>query len=492
MPEADHQPDPAPLPPTWLVSPWADIRAALATDDRVVVVLDDDPTGTQTVHGVAVLTTWGSDALTAELTAAAKGPRCFFVLTNSRSLTRTAAVDLARELGANLRQAMQMSGHQTVVISRSDSTLRGHFPAEVDALMESLHQPFDAIVLTPWFLDGGRITQGGVHYARVADQLVPVADTEFARDASFGYTHSYLPEWVEEKTAGAIRADQVGVVTLAEIRGGGPGAVASWLRDRPAGGCVVFDAVEERDVEVVVAGLLQAEAAGRRYLYRSAASLVRVRAGIEPRPLLDPSTLGNPGNPGNSGLDGSGGAPGPSGGHGPGRLMVVGSHVARSTEQLVHLLDNGGDLHVVEVGTDAALADPTAEAGRCAAEVDHALAAGYDVVLHTERTLRTGADSDASLAISARISEVVVAAVALLTTRPRLLVAKGGITSSDVATKALGIRRAEVLGQVQAGVPVWRCGPETRFPGLAYVVFPGNVGQVDSLTQLLASRTGAR
>ncbi|MFN0027635.1 MAG: four-carbon acid sugar kinase family protein [Acidimicrobiales bacterium] len=475
---------PPPDPPIWPTSPWADIKAHLAAEDRVVVVLDDDPTGTQTVHGVAVLTTWGPDELAAELITAAAGPRCFFVLTNSRSLNRDAAVALAGELGANLRRAVRQAGHPVVVISRSDSTLRGHFPAEVDALAESLvqgpDQPFDAIVLAPWFLDGGRVTRQGVHYARIGEQLVPVADTEFARDAAFGYTHSYLPDWVAEKTAGRIAAAEVTVFALQHIRAGGPTALAAALLARPAGGCVVFDAVHERDVEVVVAALLAAEAGGRRYLYRSAASLVRVRAGIEPRPLLDPATLAA-----------SAGPDDPGGPLGSGRLVVVGSHVARSTEQLAHLLDHAtaAELQVVEVGTDAALANPGAEARRCAAAVDAALAAGDDVVLHTERAVRLGADGDDSLRISAAISKAVVGAVAALTVRPALVVAKGGITSSDIATAALGVRRAEVLGQVQAGVAVWRCGPESRFPGLPYVVFPGNVGQPDSLSALLARRS---
>ena len=38
-------------------------------------------------------------------------------------------------------------------------------------------------------------------------------------------------------------------------------------------------------MEVFVRGLLAAEAAGKRFLYRTAASFVQVRAGIEPRSL---------------------------------------------------------------------------------------------------------------------------------------------------------------------------------------------------------------
>jgi uncharacterized protein YgbK (DUF1537 family) len=50
-----------------------------------------------------------------------------------------------------------------------------------------------------------------------------------------------------------------------------------------------------------------------------------------------------------------------------------------------------------------------------------------------------------------------------------------------VGVKALGVVRATVLGQAAPGVPVWRTGPESRFPGLSYVIFPGNVGDVDTL-----------
>jgi uncharacterized protein YgbK (DUF1537 family) len=77
-----------------------------------------------------------------------------------------------------------------------------------------------------------------------------------------------------------------------------------------------------------------------------------------------------------------------------------------------------------------------------------------------------------------------VAIVRQLERRPRYLLAKGGITSSDIATRGLGIRRALVLGQILPGVPVWQSGPESRFPGMPYIVFPGNVGGVEALAEV--------
>lgn len=451
------------LPDPWPADPWPQVVARVRADPAVLVVLDDDPTGTQTVHGVPVLTRWDVAGLEAELARS----RCLFVLTNSRALPAAAAAALATEIGTNLREAARRAGRAVAVISRSDSTLRGHFPLEVDAVADALGDALDAVVLAPWFLDGGRVTVGGVHYARIGDEYRPVGLTEFARDASFGYTRSWLPAWVEEKTGGRIPAGSVTHIGLDVIRTGGPEAVTAALLGRRAGGCVSFDALVERDVSTVVAGLLGAEAAGRRYLYRTGASFVRVRAGIEAQPLLDAAALASSA--------------------GQGRLLVVGSHVARSSEQLERVLALPS-VRSVELDVAAALDDPQAEGARCAAAVDAVLRADGDAVLWTSRAVRTGADAAASLALSARVSAAVVAAVRGLTVQPRLLVAKGGITSSDVATEALGVRRAMVAGQAQAGVPVWDLGPESRFPAMRYVVFPGNVGAAGSLAELFAPK----
>jgi hypothetical protein len=125
-------------------------------------------------------------------------------------------------------------------------------------------------------------------------------------------------------------------------------------------------------------------------------------------------------------------------------------------------------------GLAAALAQTTA-----------ALAAGRDTVVYTSRQLITSSDAAASLAIGRRVSEALVLLIRNLTIAPRYLIAKGGITSSDTATLGLGVRRALVLGQALPGVPVWQLGPEAKFPGLGYVVFPGNVGSDTALAELI-------
>jgi uncharacterized protein YgbK (DUF1537 family) len=485
------------LPPP-AESPLASIRTALRRrPQHKVVVLDDDPTGTQTVHDIAVLTTWDTAALAAEF---ADGSPGFYILTNSRSLAPSAAYELNFEIARTLRRAA--GGRTFTVISRSDSTLRGHFPIETDALAEVLG-PFDATVIMPYFEAGGRYTIDDVHYVAQGDELVPAAATPFARDATFGYSRSNLREWIEEKTAGRVRGADVHSVSIAELRQRDPCAaqrLCDRLRAFPRGGHCIVNACHPSDAARFAAGALLAEEAGMSLLYRTAAQFVSARLGIEPRPLL-------------TSRDFNGNANATRGG-----LVVVGSHVPQSTAQLTHLLetrdiarvelavprvldaarrgsklarDAGGALRPDHPRDKPASATSRENARSCnpvvreaAATIDAHLRAGRDAVLFTSRELVVGLDAADSLQISAHVSRAVVDTVAALQATPRFLVAKGGITSSDVATKAVGVRRAIVRGQILPGIPVWRLGDESRFPGLDYIVFPGNVGGPDALAEV--------
>ncbi len=452
------------LPPVWPEDPREGIRAAVRASRRTLVVLDDDPTGTQTVYDIPVITGWSVEALRGELSGEGPG---FYILTNSRSMPAEEAAALNREIARNLRDA---AAGPFSVVSRSDSTLRGHFPAETDALREILG-PFDATFVIPFFEDGGRYTIDDVHYVAEGDRLVPAAETPFARDAVFGYRSSDLRQWVEEKTGGAVPAGEVRSIAVEELRRGGPEAARKRALDLPRGGVCVVNAAASRDLEVFAAGILEAEARGRRFLFRTAASFVAARLGLPRRPLLGPEELARPG-------DGGG-------------LTVVGSHVPRTTEQLGRLLARP-DLSPVELEA-ASLVDP----GRSGVAVEEAvrrvnllMREGRDVVLFTSRRVLAGTDSGGNLEIGRRVSEALVGVVRRLDVPPRYLVAKGGITSSDVATRALGVRRAMVMGQVLPGVPVWRLGPETPYPGMPYVVFPGNVGGPEALERVVTLLRG--
>jgi uncharacterized protein YgbK (DUF1537 family) len=455
----------AELPPEWPDDPLPAIRAAVGAANQMLVVLDDDPTGTQSVHSIRVLTRWTIDALRAELESEAPA---VYLLTNSRSMPLAQAQALNAEIGRNIQAATQPSTRRPVVVSRSDSTLRGHFPGEVDALAAALGGGFDATLLIPAFIAGGRYTINDVHYVADGDRLIPAGETDFARDATFGYRASNLREWVAEQTGGRVPAEQVATISLATIRRTGPEGVAAQLAQLHSDAVCVINAASERDLAVVALGIIQAEARGKYFLYRTAASIVPLRAGIIRRPLLTRADLELPATGGG--------------------LIVIGSYVSKTSSQLDALLTQPG-LARIEIDVAELLFgdDGEREIARVAAAAELRLRENQDVVLFTSRQLITGADAEHSLAIGGRVSSALVSIVRSISVQPRYLLAKGGITSSDIATRGLDVERALVLGQILPGVPVWRLGPESRYPDMVYLVFPGNVGGPGALAEVVAA-----
>ncbi len=452
------------LPPEWPEDLLPGICQHVARDRTKIVVLDDDPTGTQTVHSLPVLTTWEVPALEKELTGSASA---FFILTNSRALTRDQACRLGQLIGANLKQAGRNTAVPISVISRSDSTLRGHFPYEVDAVAEAMGETGLPYLICPFFLEGGRLTINNIHYVREKDQLVPAARTPYAKDAAFGFLHSDLREWVAEKTGHTITPADVVCVTLDDIRNNGPARVADLLMTVPAPGACIVNAMSYPDIHVLVAGLLHAESLGKRFLFRTAASFVQVRAGVVPhtgmlsgKDLIQKNAR-------------------------TGALFIAGSYVPKTTAQMTALIRQTDILPVevpVELLLDKTLRIKTIE--QTGKQVTDALTNGRDTLIYTSRKLITASDPGHSLAIGQSISDGLTAIVRSISCRPRYILTKGGITSSDLATKGLQVRRAMVLGQVLPGVPVWQLGDESLFPGMSYIIFPGNVGDDDALVRI--------
>jgi uncharacterized protein YgbK (DUF1537 family) len=429
---------------------------------RKVVVLDDDPTGPQAMRDVYVLTEWTVEVLRRELQ---ESRPLFFVLTNARALPSAQAIALHRELAENLRVASQQCGVPYTVVVRGDSTLRGHYPDDVEALGEC-----DATILIPFFEEGGRYTLDDTQWVKEGALLVPAAQTPYARDQTFGYRHSNLCNWVEEKTQGRIRADEVLTIPLEWLcRGDVTRVMGVLLRSRRH--TIIVNAVSYHELEVFTLALLRAEAQGKRFIVRSAASFVRVRAGqgleIGDWRLEIGGTISN--------LD----SPISSGG-----LVIVGSHVPKSSTQLAQLLSElrvvSCELRVKEIAE-----------GRTSTAVDQAMAlinstvkAGQHIVLYTSREVerREGA---AALLVGQKISETLIEIVRNLSVTPRFMIIKGGWTASEIGVKALGVKRAYAPAPPLPGVPMWMLGEETRFPGTPYVIFPGNVGDEQALLKVV-------
>jgi uncharacterized protein YgbK (DUF1537 family) len=449
------------------------IRAMRAADGVLLGVLDDDPTGSQAVHGVQVVTVLEEQAYEAAL----KGPAATcFVLTNTRSLDEPAAVETNRRAARGLISVAERRSMRVQLISRSDSTLRGHVMAEVAALQatrrEMLGRGFDGVLLVPAFLEAGRLTAGDIHWARTGAGLAPVGETEFARDAAFGYTASDLREFVAEKSGGAIAPEDVRSISLEDIRLGGPPRVTELLAGIQDGTWVVVNATEYSDLDTVAHGVMAAERAGQEFLFRTGPSFVRALAGLGPKAPLRGPDIWPAGRPS---------------GHG---LIVVGSHVSHTSRQVAALRAHGATTDI-ELDVPAVIAG-AGEVAAMARQVTDALSRS-DVLLYTSRALATGHDAAGSLAIGRQVSAALSRTVrAALAAKPAWIVAKGGITSHDVAVHGLGIRRAEVTGQLFPGViSVFRpleAAPEAI--GVPYVVFAGNVGDDGTLRQVVSILNG--
>ncbi|MEV7632117.1 four-carbon acid sugar kinase family protein [Microbacterium sp. NPDC089318] len=444
----------------------ADVRAQIDAAD-VLVVLDDDPTGTQSVAGLPVLTRWEREDLDA---AFATGAPAVYVLTNTRSLDEDAAAARNREIVDVALAAAADAGKRVTFVSRGDSTLRGHFPLETDVLSAEIAARGGSIpaltLLVPAFPDAGRITVDAVHYWVTGDEATPVGETPFAQDATFGYAASDLRDWVEEKTAGRIPASDVASLNIRTIRTGAE-AVEEFLRALPAGIVVAVDVVDESDMRVVALALHRMRDVD--VLLRVGPPYVRAHIGqeiAEPVRAEDIAFANDRGG-----------------------LVVVGSHVPLTTAQLEALKKARPQTVTIELDVRELIgAEREAHLDAQAQAAATALADGT-VIVHTTRELITGADGDESLDIARRVSSGVVELVrrVLAIAPPRFVIAKGGITSSDVASEALEIRRATVLGPMLPGlVSLWQ--PETGpAVGIPYIVFAGNVGDADSLATVVAT-----
>ncbi len=421
-----------------------------------IIVLDDDPTGSQTVHSCLLLTRW--DVATLK-TALADAAPLFFILTNTRGMDAERAAAVTREVCVNLKAALADYSGPVLFVSRSDSTLRGHYPVETDVMNEALG-PFDATLLTPAFFEGGRITRDSTHYLMVDGQPVPTHETEFARDSVFGYKTAFLPDYVAEKTGGRVAAASVQRLTLADLRAGKARTWLTALHDNATG---VIDGESAGDYRIFADAVLKAAADGKRLLFRSAASLLTALAKLPPQPVAAEAfaTLVRDGGPG---------------------AIVVGSHVAKTTAQLSALLKERGvvglPLDVARLpGARAAIVD------ELTASIAHAHAQDLTPVVFTSRVELAFASVAERLAFGEAVSGTLMDVVKRLPDTLGFLISKGGITSNDVLSTGLELTASRVLGQILPGVTVVQTPPWHHLPTLPVVIFPGNVGGDGALAE---------
>lgn len=444
------------------------LQEEVAKNNRKIVVLDDDPTGVQTVHDISVYTSWDKESVRKGFEEENK---LFYILTNSRGLTVSQTTQVHKEIAHTVAEVSRETNKDFIIISRSDSTLRGHYPLETELLKEVVEQEtgisMDGEVLCPFFKEGGRFTIDNVHYVKYGEELVPAGETEFAKDKTFGYHSSDLGEYIEEKTMGKYKADDVTAVTLEELRGLRLDKITEKLMAVKDFNKVIVNAVDYVDVKIFCIALYRAMSAGKNFMFRTAAALVKEIGGISSKPLLTRAQMITKETKN-------------------GGVIVVGSHTEKTTRQLNELKKLEG-IQAVEFDSDLVLDDEKfkEETERVTKTIEQIILSGKTAVAYTKRKLLVIPDDtkEAALVRSVKISDAVQSLVGNLTAEPSFVIAKGGITSSDVGTKALKVKCANVMGQIQPGIPVWQTKEESKFPNTPYVIFPGNVGEDGTLRE---------
>ena len=438
----------------------------IAKNNRKIVVLDDDPTGVQTVHDIHVYTGWDEESIRKGFL---EENNLFYILTNSRGFTEEETTKAHNEIAAVVDKIAKETGKEYIFISRSDSTLRGHFPLETRLLRENYEKntgkTIDGEILCPFFKEGGRYTIDNVHYVKYGDELVPANETEFAKDKTFGYSAATMPEYVEEKTKGEFKAADVTCISLEDIHNMDFDKIEAQLMAVKDFNKIIVNSVGYADIKVFCVALYRAMAKGKVFMFRTAAAIVKVMGGVTDQPLLTRKQMVVKETKN-------------------GGIIVVGSHTNKTTAQ-VEELKKLTDIEFIEM--DATLVKDekafAAEVDRCLKKEEECIRAGKTVCCYTTRALITAdtGNKEDELRLSVRISDAVQSLVGRLTVTPAFVIAKGGITSSDVGVKALAVKQANVLGQIRPGIPVWQTGEESTFPLTPYVIFPGNVGEAETL-----------
>ncbi|WP_044304997.1 four-carbon acid sugar kinase family protein [Richelia intracellularis] len=426
-----------------------------------IIVIDDDPTGSQTVHSCLLLMRWDVSTLCLGLRDTAP---IFFILTNTRALPPEAANAVTKEVCQNLKLALNTEAIEDfLVVSRSDSTLRGHYPIETDVIAQELGN-FDAHFLVPAFFEGGRITRDSVHYLIIDGVPTPVSETEFAKDSVFGYRYSYLPKYVEEKTNGCIPEKSIERFLLADIRSDSQARLMKLTNNQ----CCVVDGEIQKDLDMFARDVLATASRGKKFLFRSAASILTALAALPPQKIAA-EKMAVYVRQGSTGV------------------IIVGSYVRNTNQQLEKLLQAEG-LCGIEVDVSKLLNGENILKDLIEltlAMVYQAHAEGKTSVIYTSRRELTFPGVEARLEFGSQVSNVLTKIVRRLPHDIGFLISKGGITSNDILSKGLDLTSVQLLGQILAGCSVVITPDDhSTFPNLPIVLFPGNVGSSDALASV--------
>ncbi|ABB50750.1 conserved hypothetical protein [Prochlorococcus marinus str. MIT 9312] len=436
------------------------------------VVIDDDPTGSQTVHDCLLLLKWDCPTLVKGFESKSN---LFFILANTRSLSENDAKLIIEEICRNLKTviASQFYEEEIIFISRGDSTLRGHNYLEPSALNSCLG-PFDATFHVPAFIEGKRLTINGSHFV----DKTPIDKTIFARDTIFGYETSNIKNLLFQKSKSKLNLDDIQNLFLSDLEilnDEENNIIFKKLKNLKNNKHVIVD-VENYSQIKKFSLIIKKLTKQKKFLFRTAASFISsiseknsVRQGETFFSNLRIRTKEKFFLPG---------------------LVIVGSYVELSTIQLKNLLEISTckpiELDVFEFFKISASENNQKKRNlfknKFLKEIRLSFEQGKTPVLFTSRKFMS-LDYSEQFNFYNSLAFFIAELVADLKYEIGYLVSKGGITTNVILSDGLNADYVYLEGQILTGISVVTCNLKND-EKLPIITHPGNIGTKDSLVNI--------
>lgn len=407
---------------------------------RLAIIADDlssaTDCGAQVVRsGLSVVVPLGGYSLPTQ----ARSAQVLSVDTDSRSLPAEQAYAKVREAAEQLVAEGWTHFYKSV-----DSTLRGNLGAEIEAVLETVKP--DCAIIAPAFPKYGRTTVNGVQYLHGH----PLHETEFGTDPTAPVKDADIARRLAE---GSPR--KAGRLTLDQVRAG-PTETKSAVQNLLASGVefVIVDIAEQEDLKRLCLGLSQSNLKIVWVGSTGLAEFVPLAFGV-----TSSSNSLNQDRPSD---------PRPA-------LALVGSASETTRGQLEYAQTNNG-LNIIYldpaqlIQNGISVEDELEQAG---SKLRATIVSGHDVALvvrasraEIATTQQLGAKLNLSAAqVAQRIADGLAQAASGLVRENCIsgIVATGGDTANALCN-ALGAQALEILGEVEAGIPVMRILGEQSLP----------------------------
>ncbi len=399
---------------------------------RLAIIADDlssaTDCGAQVVRSsLSVVVPLGGYSLPPQARAA----QVISVDTASRSLPSDQAYEKVRAAAGQLVAEGWTDFYKSV-----DSTLRGNLGAEIEAILD-LVKP-DCAVIAAAFPKYGRTTVDGVQYLHGR----PLHETEFGTDPTSPVRDANIARRLAQQSR-----RKAGLLTLDQVRSG-PKQLKSAVRQLLAEGIelVVVDIAEQEDLKRICLGLAQSDL---RLVWVGSTGLAEfVPLALETLSTSETSYQDHS-------IDSR-----PA-------LVLVGSASETTRQQLDYAKTRGG-LNLIHLDSAGMIQDDMTAAHELAqanAKLRAAIDSGHDAALvvrasrdEIAATQKLGATLNLSPAqVAQRIVDGLAQAGSSLIRGDCIsgIVATGGDTANAICN-ALGVEALEILGEVEAGIPIMR------------------------------------